>query len=143
MARSRSRNHALWLGPLTAFVGMVSYFEVFARYPTLRDFPWVNLPLVVVGLAWSALGVWRSFSRGARVWVKLAGSLGLAVSLLCSGFLMVYVFGISYSLPDPTAATLSMDLAPDFALEDSEGRLHRLSDYRGRRVVLVFYRGHW
>lgn len=30
-------------------------------------------------------------------------------------------------------------LAPDFELPDQEGRLHRLSQYRGRWVVLYFY----
>ena len=29
--------------------------------------------------------------------------------------------------------------APDFALPDHEGRIHRLSDYAGRWVVLYFY----
>lgn len=29
--------------------------------------------------------------------------------------------------------------APDFALPDQEGRIHRLSDYRGKWVVLYFY----
>ncbi|HKI58431.1 MAG TPA: peroxiredoxin [Trueperaceae bacterium] len=29
--------------------------------------------------------------------------------------------------------------APEFELEDQEGRRHRLSDYRGRWVVLYFY----
>ncbi len=29
--------------------------------------------------------------------------------------------------------------APDFALPDQEGRLHRLSEYKGRWVVLYFY----
>ena len=29
--------------------------------------------------------------------------------------------------------------APDFALSDAEGKIHRLSDYRGKRVVLYFY----
>ncbi|HGY09413.1 MAG TPA: peroxiredoxin [Oceanithermus profundus] len=29
--------------------------------------------------------------------------------------------------------------APDFALPDQEGRIHRLSDYAGRWVVLYFY----
>jgi len=31
------------------------------------------------------------------------------------------------------------ELAPDFALPDQEGKLHRLSDYRGRPVVVFFY----
>ena len=29
--------------------------------------------------------------------------------------------------------------APDFALPDLTGRLHRLSDYRGRKVLLIAY----
>jgi cytochrome oxidase Cu insertion factor (SCO1/SenC/PrrC family) len=34
--------------------------------------------------------------------------------------------------------------APDFTLESKDGSPIRLSDYRGRKnVVLVFYRGHW
>jgi hypothetical protein len=34
--------------------------------------------------------------------------------------------------------------APDFALEDINGNLIRLSDYQGKKnVILVFYRGHF
>lgn len=35
------------------------------------------------------------------------------------------------------------DLAPNFTLESREGERVTLSDLRGRRVLLVFYRGHW
>ncbi|MCS6789804.1 MAG: peroxiredoxin family protein [Bacteroidia bacterium] len=36
------------------------------------------------------------------------------------------------------------DVAPDFALPDAEGQIHRLSDYRGRNpVLLLFVRGDW
>jgi hypothetical protein len=35
-------------------------------------------------------------------------------------------------------------LAPDFSLESKDGAAVTLSDFRGRKnVVLVFYRGHW
>jgi cytochrome oxidase Cu insertion factor (SCO1/SenC/PrrC family) len=34
--------------------------------------------------------------------------------------------------------------APDFTLEDAEGKPITLSEFRGKKsVVLVFYRGHW
>ena len=34
--------------------------------------------------------------------------------------------------------------APDFTLEDVEGKAMTLSDFRGKKsVVLVFYRGYW
>ena len=36
------------------------------------------------------------------------------------------------------------DPAPDFTLEDMDGTRISLSDFRGKKsVVLVFYRGHW
>jgi len=33
--------------------------------------------------------------------------------------------------------------APDFTLPDGDGRPVHLADYRGQRVMLVFYRGDW
>jgi cytochrome oxidase Cu insertion factor (SCO1/SenC/PrrC family) len=30
-------------------------------------------------------------------------------------------------------------VAPDFALPDQNGKVHRLSDYKGKYVVLAFY----
>ncbi len=36
------------------------------------------------------------------------------------------------------------DAAPDFTLEDQDGKAVSLSDYRNKKtVVLVFYRGYW
>ncbi len=36
------------------------------------------------------------------------------------------------------------EAAPDFTLEDQDGKAVTLSDYRGKKtVVLVFYRGYW
>ena len=29
--------------------------------------------------------------------------------------------------------------APDFALPDQDGKIHRLNDYRGKTVILAFY----
>jgi cytochrome oxidase Cu insertion factor (SCO1/SenC/PrrC family) len=35
------------------------------------------------------------------------------------------------------------EMAPDFRLQDQDGKVHQLSQYRGRNVVLIMYRGHW
>jgi len=45
-----------------------------------------------------------------------------------------------WSFGESAAAGGSVSLqAPDFALPDLDGRVHRLSDYRGRKVFLVFW----
>ena len=35
------------------------------------------------------------------------------------------------------------NMAPDFRLQDENGKVHQLSQYRGKHVVLVLYRGYW
>ena len=34
-------------------------------------------------------------------------------------------------------------MAPDFRLQDQDGKVHQLSQYRDKNVVLVMYRGWW
>ena len=34
-------------------------------------------------------------------------------------------------------------MAPDFRLQDENGKVHQLSQYRGKNVVLIMYRGFW
>jgi hypothetical protein len=59
---------------------------------------------------------------------------------------------LSTPTPTPTADPRVTDfsrvkegmVAPDFALEDVNGIVHHLSDYREKKnVILVFYRGHF
>lgn len=45
--------------------------------------------------------------------------------------------------PVDTGRVAVGDTAPDFTLLDREGRPVTLSELRGRRIVLVFYRGFW
>jgi hypothetical protein len=46
------------------------------------------------------------------------------------------VWVLGQSARDRSAALASLD-APDFALPDQTGRVHRLSDHRGKKVLLV------
>ena len=42
--------------------------------------------------------------------------------------------------PPPLVPTLKAgDVAPAFALQGSDGKLHRLSDYKGKTVVLAWF----
>jgi hypothetical protein len=47
-----------------------------------------------------------------------------------------HVWVLGRSARERTAALASLE-APDFALPDPTGRVHRLSDYRGKKVLLV------
>ena len=143
MQPERRRNHLIWIGPLVTFAGLVSYFTFFARFAALRDFPWVNLPLTLAGVALSAFGLWRAFARPAVFRGRILGTLGLVLSVFLGGLFSFYVFRLSYSLPEPSATTLSLEAAPDFALAAMNGDTVRLSDLQGSKVVLVFYRGFW
>ena len=135
--------HGLWAGPLLVFGGAVSYFLVFVNVPALRDVPWVNVPLVGVGLAWALAAAWPWMRCGPGVVRRLAGCGAMFFSLMVAGMFCWYVFLFSYTVPAATQKALTMESAPEFSLPDTEGRHVRLSDFRGRKVVLCFYRGHW
>jgi hypothetical protein len=139
----RGRNHLLWIGPLVAFTGAVSYFVVFAYVPVLRDFPWLNFPLVLAGIVVSVVGLWRAFSDDPTALSKFLAVCGLLACLGIGGLFSFYVLVLSNRLPSIDGVAAELATAPDFTLADQNGRLVTLSDFRGRNVVLVFYRGHW
>ena len=137
------RNHWIWIGPLVTFAGVVSYFVLFARFAALRDFPWVNLPLVVLGAVLSVLGMKQALARSPALRGKVLAGAGLVLSLLLTAFFIVYIFWLSYAIPGPSSVALELARAPDFALTSNTGETVRLSDFAGRHVALVFYRGFW
>ena len=42
--------HAAWVGLVVTLVGVLSYFMYFFQFPSLRDIPLVNLPIVFLGV---------------------------------------------------------------------------------------------
>ena len=139
----RRRNHAIWLGPVITVVAVLSYFSYFVRFASLRDFPWLNLVLIAFGVLLSVVGVWCAFSPSLPFRGRVLGPLGLVASLFFGGVFNVYLFSTTYALPEATDVTLAMARAPDFSLMDQDGQLVSLADFRGRKVVLTFYRGYW
>ena len=70
----------------------------------------------------------------------------LRIPLTVAGVLVVatvlYV-GARMRVPKPQGAFANGQPAPDFTLNDQDGRPFRLSDQRGTPIVLIFYRGYW
>ena len=62
--------------------------------------------------------------------------------------LSLLLLGVAFAawkmvLPKPQSSFVSLQPAPDFTLNDQDGKPFTLSSLRGSRVVLVFYRGYW
>lgn len=65
--------------------------------------------------------------------MKTLSLLGLTASVLVAGVTAVV-------LTQAPAVELQVgDQAPPFALAGSDGKIHRLSDYKGRAVVLAWF----
>ncbi len=140
---TRKPNYLLWVGPVLTFAGVISYFLYFSQFPDLRDFPWVNFPLVILGVVFSGIAVWRAFSRPNIYRGRILGSIGAMLSLTFASLFCFYIFHLSYQVPAETSVTAGLKEIPDLELSDHEGRLVRLNDLRGKNVVITFYRGHW
>jgi hypothetical protein len=136
MTASRKKsNHAAWVGPLIGLIGLVTYFTVAVRFPNLRDSAIANLLLVIGGTAIAAWGLF--LRRNWKSWIGfgVAGSISL---LFCW-----YIFVYSSQLPDPDTAPTVGAVAPPLELPDQSGRMLSLENFRGQRVLVVFYRGYW
>jgi peroxiredoxin Q/BCP len=62
--------------------------------------------------------------------VKRSRTRGLWIGLVCLGWFLVGG-GVSQAAPGVG------DPAPDFSLMGTDGRIHSLSDYRGRKAVVL------
>lgn len=132
----------LLLGPAVTFAGIVSYFLVFARYPALRDVPWLNTPIAFIGTLLSLVAVVRAF--GARgIPLRLFSCLGFAFSLGFTTLFVFYVTSLSYQMPSRSQTTTGLAALPDFSAPDQDGQTVSASDLAGKNLVMVFYRGFW
>ena len=148
----RQRNFLPLAGFLVCVVAFVSYFLFFARFPATRDVPWTGWFLLGCGLSLSGAGLARAFRRPERYRGRVTGSILAVLSLAVAGFFIVSTTVGSRDLPAAAGAPKVGEKAPDFALQDSQGRTVRLYDLLGTEaggsgppswVVLVFYRGYW
>lgn len=136
--------HAIWIG-LTIAAGNLPLYFGYVTYvsPDLRDVPWINAPLSWIGLALAATGTFYVVKEGRGLLKRGLATTGLLLTLLLVGMFNWYVFRHSYALPESAEAPATEALAPDFTLRDQNDRDVSLSDFHGKKVVLVFYRGDW
>ena len=122
------------LGPLLAAGGFGLYFLSSFRLARFRRRPWEFVAIVAAG---AALGAYRVVAApGAATAVAAA----LAVGILAFACWFLFSFSMYGKREDRPRVG---ERFPDFALPTSDGRVFRLAEARGRRLLLVCYRGIW
>jgi len=157
----RSWNASVWWGSVLVLVGIVSYPLLFAKFPATRDFPWVNLLLIALGLVLLGVGIARAFRRPDAYRGKIFGSVVGVLMIACAGFFVYAIFVAARQLPASHGAPQVGQMAPDFTLPDSKNNLVNLSglvsspfapngavgatigEGKTAAVLLIFYRGYW
>jgi hypothetical protein len=139
----RRWNLPVWLGFVFVLAGVFSY-EYLAQFPITRDFPWLNLLLLGIGLALLAVGLFRAFGNPRVYRGKIAGSILSLISVCLAALFCYVIFFFMREVPASARAPRIGEKAPDFTLADQNGRQIALADLLPPNgAVLIFYRGHW
>jgi len=157
----RSWNASVWWGFVLGLAGILSYPLLFIKFPATRDFPWVSLLMIVLGLVLLGVGIARAFRRPDAYRGKIFGSVLGVVLVAFVGFFAYGIFVAARQLPASPGAPQVGQIAPDFTLPDSKNNFVDLSgllsspfspngtvssttrEGRTAAVLLIFYRGYW
>jgi hypothetical protein len=122
------------VAPLLAVAGIALYFAVTTRFAVWREVPWEFLALSAAG---AVLGVRRLVRRPG------AGTAAAAlVAVLVAGFFAADVFWLSrFGMREDRPRV--GDAFPDFRLPTSTGGTYGLADARGKKLLVLCYRGDW
>ena len=124
----RSWNPRPWAGFALCVAAFVSYPTFFARYSITRDFPWLTLLLMALGLFLVASGVLRAIRQPDAYRGKIFGSVLGVLSVALVGLFLFGIFHLTRQLPASHGAPQVGQLAPDFTLPDSQGNNVTLSN---------------
>ncbi|MGB2668698.1 MAG: hypothetical protein WAK48_32235, partial [Candidatus Acidiferrum sp.] len=95
----RSWNPRPWAGFALCVAAFVSYPTFFARYAITRDFPWLTLLLMALGLFLVASGVLRAFRQPDAYRGKIFGSVLGVFSVALVGLFLFGIFHLTRQLP--------------------------------------------
>ena len=64
----------------------------------------------------------------------------MKMTLLFTISILSIIISTTLLLGNRTLETIKVgDKAPDFVLKDQDGKVHKLSDYRGQRVIVYYF----
>jgi hypothetical protein len=146
-------NWPLWTGFLLTLAAFLTYFFIFVRFPSTRDFPWANLLLFVIAGVLLFMGLRRGFAadRPHPIRSKIVSSVFSLLSLAVFAMFVFTIFIAGRWLPASKGAPQVGQRAPEFTLADTSGKQVSLNELlttpingkAPKGVLLVFYRGYW
>lgn len=147
----RRWNLSIWLGFLIVIGAPFLYLAVFVRFPALRDVPWTTLPIFALGIGLMARGIRRAWRQPEAYRGRIAGPILLSAGVAGLAFFAFGIFYAARQLPASAGAPRVGRKAPEFTLQDTDGRPVTLAELlapdagaaRVDGVVLIFYRGFW
>ncbi len=120
------------IGLVVVNVAMTHYFMTIAKEAVPEDVR-AHGAVLVMGAAISVTAIGLSPS---------AATIVLGVSSVAFATLLLWLFG-QRRLPDGALITRVGQPMPELEAPDQDGKLVRLSDLKGRRVMFKFFRGFW
>ena len=128
----RRSNAFVWTGFALTLVAFLSYYFYFLRFPSTRDFPWLNLLLFAAAGALLSVGLKRAYGdpelyRG-KVGGAILGVLSLAVFVLFCVFNFVLAKNLPASNTAPRAGQHRLD-------RDAELAQHERLPRDGHRLI--------
>ena len=132
-SRERSFNHLAWIAPVIAIAGFLSYFAVFSQWPLFRDFPWLNLLILLAALALSLVAA----RRAKPGWGRAGSIAGLGLSALLLAGLSFYCFVLSYQLPDAGRVVGEGAAIPAITLAATDGSQVDVGAAAQDKLILV------
>jgi hypothetical protein len=122
------------LAPVLAVAGFVLYVVVTTRFAIWREVPWEFLAVSAAGVA---LGAWRLVRRPS-----LATGVAAVAAVGAAGFFAANVFVLSSLGPREERPRVG-ERFPEFTLPTSTGGTYGLADARGKKLLVLCYRGDW
>ncbi len=145
---ARPVNWQIWAGLLLSLVTFISFRLVFVKFPITRDFPWVNLLLLVLSVIALVVGIRRAFAPGRHQALRrIVGTSVVFVSVtILAGFVFL-VFVAARRLPASGGAPQIGQKVSDFTLVDVKNAPVSLSElltspihsHPVKGVLLIFY----
>src|SRR5215468_9437598 len=144
-------NWQIWAGFLLSLLALLSYPNVFIRWPITREFPWANLVLFAIAFVLLLLGLRRAFKPDKKIVAKIFSSLAASFGVFMLAALLFLIYVMGTWLPASSAAPQVGQKAPDFTLSDTNNKpvtlaqllVEPINNKPPKGVLLIFYRGYW